>query len=688
MNHYSPIYLALSITGMLAGNTAVGGEQTDKIIVTATRLDPDNSQARGYVTIITAEDIRRSTARTLPELLARQAGVITRSLFGNNGSRATVDIRGFGAASTQNTLLLLDGRRLNDVDLSAVDYSAIPLESIERIEIIRNGGSVLYGDGAVGGTINIITRIPDKSGTTAFVKAGAGNLDTRQVDAHISHNSGPLAMFFGAHRIRSDGYRDNNDLKQRALNTDIRYNRRNDELFLKAYWDDQDLDLPGVRNVNPGLGIDQPGDDRKGTNTPKDYADQRGYSVTSGYSHYWDSGAEAILDFGYRSKNQKAFFDDYLFGGTFADYLDTDLKTWSVTPRITLPHAIAGKTAQTIAGFDYYHSDYDSDRSLNENTSDMPIHRLDIDQKSMAGYVDTVVSLSDTLHFNLGGRVQRVEQDGRDKFDPTAPGAADKFESKAPGFNDDHTEYLLEAGIEKQLIPSTAVYVKGTRSARFATVDEVFELDPATFQRTFSPLDPQIGKGADLGIKYRQGRLFGQANTYYMRFDDEIHFNPITFTNVNLDPTRRYGIELSGGMTLLKQLDIQANYTWMRSKFRDGPFDGNDVPLVPRHTASLMTTWRQSPATDITVALNYVANRYFDNDQTNNFDEKIPSYKTVDVMASHVYQDYRFTAKVNNLLDDKHFDYGVSSTFTPGVYNAYPLPERTLLFTVSKDFGS
>ena len=687
MNQHCSSCLALTVTGLLAAGCATAAGETEKILVTATRLDPGRDQARGHVTIITAEQIERSTARTLPELLGREAGVLTRSLYGNNGTRASVDIRGFGAAATQNTLILLDGRRLNDVDLSAVDYSAIPLQSIERIEIIRNGGSVLYGDGAVGGTINIITRMPDRAGTTAFVKAGAGDLGTTQLDATLSHNSGALATYIGAHGVRSDGYRDNNDLEQTSLNGDVRYSHSNGELFLKGWWDDQDLDLPGPRNVNPALGIDELSDDRKGTGTPDDYADQRGYSLATGYTRYWDSGAEAVLDIGYRSKNQKAYFDDYTFGGTYSDYLDSDLQTWSLTPRIILPHTLAGRAIQTIAGIDYYDSDYDSDRSLNKSTRNQPIHQLSIDQTSMAAYADTSITLTDSLYLNLGGRIQRVEQKGRDDFDPAAPGAADKFESGAADFDQDDTEYMLEAGIEQQFTPATALYLKGSRSVRFATVDELFEIDPVTFQRVFSPLDPQTGKGVDVGIKYRLDRLHGQINAYYMDLDDEIHYNPVTFTNINLDPTRRYGVELSGGMTVFSRLDISANYSWIRSKFRDGPFDGNDVPLVPRHTASLQGTWRQSTETDYTVAVNYVSNRYFDNDQTNDFDEKIPSYTTLDLQASHVYADFRFTGRVNNLLDDNHYDYGVRSTFSPGVYNAYPLPERTYLFTVSRDFS-
>ena len=289
---------------------------SENILVTATRLDLVNTRARGNTTIITAADIEDSTARTLPELLGREAGVLGSSLFGNNGTSASVDIRGFGAAATQNTLILLDGRRLNDVDLSSVNFGTIPLQSIERIEITRNSGAVLYGDGAVGGAINIITRQPEKTGTSAFIKAGIGNLDTQQLDAHVSHNSGAFAAFVGAHGISSNGYRDNNDLNEKNINSDFRYSHANNQYFLKADWFDQELDLPGVRNVNPSLGIDQLKNDRRGTDTPDDYADQDGYNINPGFTHYWDNGSEAVIDFGYRKKNQQAFYDDYDFGGS------------------------------------------------------------------------------------------------------------------------------------------------------------------------------------------------------------------------------------------------------------------------------------------------------------------------------------------------------------------------------------
>jgi iron complex outermembrane receptor protein len=683
--HHAVLMPAMLAVMPVCAQTPIAS-QSENILVTATRLDDEDNRALGHVTVISAGDIENSTARTVPELLAREAGILSRSLYGNNGTRATVDIRGFGAASTQNTLILLDGRRLNDIDLSAVDYGAIPIKSIERIEIMRNGGSVLYGDGAAGGTINIITRQPPTSGSTAFVEAGGGNLDTRQLDTRVTHTTGPVALSLGAHGISSDGYRDNNSLDQRNILSDVRYTRADGEAYARFYWDDQDLGLPGARRVNPVTGVDQLRDDRKGTNTPNDYADQRGYDSALGFTHLWENGAEAVIDGGYRMKNQKAFFDDYDFGGAFANYLDSELKTWSFTPRLTIPHNLFTARARSTAGIDYYDSRYDSDRSLNPDTRDQPVHRVGIEQKSGGLYLDSTLSLSGDTSVNLGGRVQWVRVEASDRVDTTAPGGG--FASEAPDFDQTDRVEMLEAGVEKQLTAQTAVYIKATRSARIATVDELFEIDPTTFLQVFSELDPQTGNGIDIGTRYEQDRLSWQANAYYLRLKNEIHYDPATFSNINLDPTQRYGLELSGTLAVGARLDLQASYTWLRSEFRDGPYQGNEVPLVPRNTASASVTWKWSPDTRYTASVSYVGDKYFDNDQANDFGRKIPSYTIVDLQASHRYRDYRFAAKIGNLFAEKAYDYGVSSTTSAGVYNAYPLPERTVLFTVSKEFGT
>ncbi len=130
-------------------------------------------------TVITADDITRSPAQTVQEIIAQVPGVQLTSLFGGvNGAQTTVDLRGFGATAVSNTLILINGRRVNDIDMQGVDLSTIPRDSIQRIEITKgNSGAVLYGDNAMGGVINIVT----KTGVTgpplaARIEVGAGIL--------------------------------------------------------------------------------------------------------------------------------------------------------------------------------------------------------------------------------------------------------------------------------------------------------------------------------------------------------------------------------------------------------------------------------------------------------------------------------------------------------------------------------
>src|SRR6476659_7312799 len=94
--------------------------------------------------VITAQDIAHSPSNNLPDILAQVPGVQLTTLYGvtANGAKTAVDLRGFGAFATSNTLFLINGRRLNDVDMAQVDLSTIPLHSVERIEITRgNSGA-------------------------------------------------------------------------------------------------------------------------------------------------------------------------------------------------------------------------------------------------------------------------------------------------------------------------------------------------------------------------------------------------------------------------------------------------------------------------------------------------------------------------------------------------------------------
>ena len=130
-----------------------------EVVVTANRFEEPAGERPVNLSVIPREAIATTPAQTLPELLALQPGISVRELYGGGASGATVDLRGFGSVAGQNTLVLVDGRPLNDADGSAVSWSTLPLSSIERIEILRGSGAVQYGAGASAGVINVITRM-------------------------------------------------------------------------------------------------------------------------------------------------------------------------------------------------------------------------------------------------------------------------------------------------------------------------------------------------------------------------------------------------------------------------------------------------------------------------------------------------------------------------------------------------
>src|SRR3954463_10053830 len=158
--------------------SSLGYSQEDVLTVTATRFPDDARKLPANVTVLSSEDISKSAARTVPDLLAEQVGITLKDFFGNNASVTSVDMRGFGVTGGQNTLILLDGRRITDIDLSSVQWSSVPLSSIDRIEILRGTGSVLYGDGASAGVVNIVTRSPLQPGLHAEMYGRIGSYNT------------------------------------------------------------------------------------------------------------------------------------------------------------------------------------------------------------------------------------------------------------------------------------------------------------------------------------------------------------------------------------------------------------------------------------------------------------------------------------------------------------------------------
>ncbi len=179
----------------------------EPVVVSAGRVEQALQDIPSNVTVLTRDDIERSAAQTVDDLLRQIPGF---SLFRRSSSLVAnpttqgVSLRGIGPSGVSRTLVLLDGVPLNDPFGGWVYWSKVPLESIERIEVVRGGGSALYGNYALGGVINIVTQKAETTGVQG--KIDGGTRDTIETNLDTNVVKGPLGLSLRGNVFSTGGY--------------------------------------------------------------------------------------------------------------------------------------------------------------------------------------------------------------------------------------------------------------------------------------------------------------------------------------------------------------------------------------------------------------------------------------------------------------------------------------------------
>src|SRR3569623_496590 len=213
------IPFALGAALSLLGNvSALAQQSSDKtlppVVVSSTRFENNVEPGPIGATIITAEQIREAGVNNDTAAIRKIAGEYGRQKL-NGTQDSALDLRGFGDDSRQNLVVLVDGIRLSENELANPLLSSVPIELVERIEIIRGGSSVLYGEGATAGVINVITKRAKPNAQGGSLVGEAGSYAHRELRASAAKSWESLALDANIGELRTDNYRANNALRQR-----------------------------------------------------------------------------------------------------------------------------------------------------------------------------------------------------------------------------------------------------------------------------------------------------------------------------------------------------------------------------------------------------------------------------------------------------------------------------------------
>ena len=233
---------------------AQGLQLLDEVVVSASRAEEPRRMVTGYIESFSSSDVRDSGVASIPEFLSRVAGLSVRTTHsGSLGVQSTVDLRGFGASAKDNTLILLDGERLNPIDGGSVRWESIPLDLIDRIEVLHGSGAVQFGDRAVGGVVNIITRKPrgDRVDTTLSV----GSFGRLGVSANREATFDDSDILISFSTNKNDGWRDNSQASESLARIKLLHRlSRETSMDLVASYSFQRYSSPGgvLGEVNQG----------------------------------------------------------------------------------------------------------------------------------------------------------------------------------------------------------------------------------------------------------------------------------------------------------------------------------------------------------------------------------------------------------------------------------------------------
>ena len=634
----------------------------ERIVVTPSRVEKGLSDVAASVSVITEEDIKNSDAKTVPDALKNLEGIYAYDATGV-GAGGTINMRGFYGGMSSEHLVLIDGVPQNQGKDKLVLWDTIPIDNIERIEVMRGPASSLYGDNAMSGVINIITKKP--SGPPhAGASFSYGTYATQNYASYLSGTFNRLGYYLGVSSRLTNGFREHGDYENIQVygKTDYSINDAQNLKFNFNYTAKTQGTYPwslSAAQIAQNRRQARPGTENDSTGANKFSLD---------LIHHWDLGMSSNLEtvFYYRFQGIGSFYTSGATQNTTTEQIEAE-NTFGLPVRLKTTSEILGMNHSFIIGIDLERNDfgYEEYSAPFQNKRGLPTSNYDVTKNNVGPYLQDEIKILDALKVIFGMRYDWVNFN----FDDirVQSNSKDKTMSKA----------TPNCGIVFTYQKDSELYGSFGQAFRTPTIGQMFTYGSSANINLLS----EEATNYEIGVRHQfNERLKTNLSIYWMKINNEIWYDNASRQYQNYGRTFHDGLELSSDFKVADALTFFGNYTYSRAvDDSDGATKNKFLTNVPINKGTIGMNIYTNFGLKAYVASTWVGKAYIDSANV----DVLGHYNTLDAKLSYKYKWLEAFFAVYNMLDKEYN----SSGYKSGKTNYFtPEPGRTFEVGVRGDF--
>ena len=673
--------LSLSTTFQIA--SAQEAVNLSTVMVYGAGFGEPLSQALPQTQVISSAQIHQSGLNTVGDILEKLGHLHMQQDLGVN-MNASPDIRGYGATASNNTVILVDGVKISQNEQAPARIWSLPVEAIDHIEIIRGSTTVLYGEGATSGAINIITNKQKED--IAIASVGVGSYGTRNASAYASKGleSGRLGVY--GKSSNSNGYRQQSDSRLRSGGIQYDHVISSQTAFGFRFGENKDkANLPGFLTLskwsqNPTLPQYALSDLYQNTAVNTTVTNQIG----SVYAKHESGDWSWVIDFSRRDAS--------------TDFMDTRDPTWdmsSVYQYHSRQDALNAKAKVSNAWFSnntviWGFTSARSFRDLNQWGLPESMGQYSTGYTSfnnLAWFMQDDWRITGVDRLTLGVRREQFAQDA----------TASVMQYPPTTYAHQSGKQLLNAyelQYSRKLNQQITSYVKTGQSYRLPNVDDLNRFCAATCIQSLV-LQPQINKDFEIGAAYQTPTNRGHLKFYRTMITNEILFDKYADGqlgyNINIPKTQRDGIEFFNDYNYGKSLRFHGSLNINNARFSTPEIEsatginGKRIPGTPEYVLGLGLNFSLNNSNAVSWTTRLMGHQYPQGDAKNEFE--LGSYAVSDLGYRWTHEQWTLLANLNNVFDRKYGVGVLASNTSPNYpYGVYPNWGRNFLMTMRYSF--